>query len=210
MYEVKKEEGEQRTVEELIESLRKSETDTIELVRYINTMKSSDKQESSNEINSNTYQYRAQYKINGIKHYVPFNDPEVLLERVKHEEEFKTYRTKIIEKEVIYFDIMVKRFFTTLNKLILPLMLPILLYNSSVGKIFQTKFFGQMAEGKRPNVLFKDIAGLGNAKIEVSELVDFLKNPQKYKAIGAKVPKGALLAGPPGTGKTMLAKACAG
>jgi hypothetical protein len=84
MYEIKKEEGEQRTVEELIESLRKSETDTIELVRYINTMKSSDKQESPNEINSNTYQYRAQYKINGIKYYVPFNDPEVLLERVKN------------------------------------------------------------------------------------------------------------------------------
>jgi len=63
---------------------------------------------------------------------------------------------------------MIKRFFSTLNKLILPLMLPILLYNSSMGRIFQNKFLGQMAEGKRPNVLFKDIAGLGNAKIEVS------------------------------------------
>lgn len=61
---------------------------------------------------------------------------------------------------------MMKRFFSTLNKLILPLMLPILLYNSSMGKMFQSKFLGQMtAEGKRPNVLFKDIAGLGNAKI---------------------------------------------
>lgn len=60
---------------------------------------------------------------------------------------------------------MIKRFFTTLNKLVLPLMLPILLYNSSVGRIFQNKFLGQMAEGKRPNVMFKDIAGLGNAKI---------------------------------------------
>ena len=62
----------------------------------------------------------------------------------------------------------------------------------------------------KPSTLFKDIAGLGNAKIEVSELVDFLRAPKKYKDIGARVPKGALLAGPPGTGKTMLAKACAG
>lgn len=60
---------------------------------------------------------------------------------------------------------MIKRFFSTLNKLILPLMLPILLYNSSMGKMFQNKFLGQMTEGKRPHVLFKDIAGLGNAKI---------------------------------------------
>ena len=88
-------------------------------------------------------------------------------------------------------------------------MFPFLLYNSSMGKIFQNKYFGEL-NGLRPSVFFKDIAGLGNAKIEVSELVDFLKNPSKYKAMGARVPKGALLSGPPGTGKTMLAKACAG
>lgn len=86
---------------------------------------------------------------------------------------------------------------------------PILLFNSSLGKIFKSKVLGQ-TDGFRPNIKFKDIAGMGNAKIEISELVDFLKNPAKYKKIGAKVPKGALLSGPPGTGKTMLAKACAG
>jgi hypothetical protein len=60
---------------------------------------------------------------------------------------------------------MIKKFFSTLNKIILPLLLPVLLYNSSMGKIFQTKLMGTVADGSRPNVLFKDIAGLGNAKI---------------------------------------------
>ncbi|CDN32144.1 Cell division protein FtsH [Mucinivorans hirudinis] len=59
-------------------------------------------------------------------------------------------------------------------------------------------------------VTFKDVAGLGEAKVEVMEVVDFLKNPQKYSELGGKIPKGALLVGPPGTGKTLLAKAVAG
>jgi len=57
---------------------------------------------------------------------------------------------------------------------------------------------------------FSDVAGLEEAKTEVMEIVDFLKNPKKYTALGGKIPKGALLIGPPGTGKTMLAKAVAG
>jgi ATP-dependent metalloprotease FtsH len=60
------------------------------------------------------------------------------------------------------------------------------------------------------NVTFNDVAGLEGAKIEIKEIVDFLKHPQKYTALGAKIPKGALLVGPPGTGKTLLAKAVAG
>ena len=59
-------------------------------------------------------------------------------------------------------------------------------------------------------VTFKDVAGLYGAKEEVMEIVDFLKNPQKYTSLGGKIPKGALLVGPPGTGKTLLAKAVAG
>lgn len=59
-------------------------------------------------------------------------------------------------------------------------------------------------------VTFNDIAGLDGAKLEVMEIVDFLKNPKKYTDLGAKIPKGALLVGPPGTGKTLLAKAVAG
>lgn len=65
-------------------------------------------------------------------------------------------------------------------------------------------------KGKSTNVTFNDVAGLEGAKEEVEEIVDFLKNPKKYTALGAKIPKGALLVGPPGTGKTLLAKAVAG
>lgn len=59
-------------------------------------------------------------------------------------------------------------------------------------------------------VTFKDVAGLEEAKVEIMEIVDFLRNAGKYRELGAKIPKGALLVGPPGTGKTLLAKAVAG
>ncbi|MDD4010756.1 MAG: ATP-dependent zinc metalloprotease FtsH [Sphaerochaetaceae bacterium] len=61
-----------------------------------------------------------------------------------------------------------------------------------------------------PKVTFKDVAGQKEAKYEVQEIVDFLKNPEKFKEIGAKIPRGVLLVGPPGTGKTLLARAIAG
>ncbi|RQO32062.1 AAA family ATPase [Taibaiella sp. KBW10] len=65
-------------------------------------------------------------------------------------------------------------------------------------------------KGTMVNITFNDVAGLDEAKVEVMEIVDFLKNPKKYTALGGKIPKGALLVGPPGTGKTLLAKAVAG
>ncbi|MBR4808828.1 MAG: ATP-dependent zinc metalloprotease FtsH, partial [Bacteroidales bacterium] len=72
------------------------------------------------------------------------------------------------------------------------------------------KATGKLADKNKVKVTFKDVAGLYGAKEEVMEIVDFLKNPQKYTALGGKIPKGALLVGPPGTGKTLLAKAVAG
>ena len=79
------------------------------------------------------------------------------------------------------------------------------------GGIFNVgKSTGKLADKDKVNVNFKDVAGLYGAKEEVMEIVDFLKNPQKYTALGGKIPKGALLVGPPGTGKTLLAKAVAG
>lgn len=65
-------------------------------------------------------------------------------------------------------------------------------------------------KGTKVNITFADVAGLDEAKVEVMEIVDFLKNPKKYTSLGGKIPKGALLVGPPGTGKTLLAKAMAG
>jgi cell division protease FtsH len=80
------------------------------------------------------------------------------------------------------------------------------------GQIFNIgKSRAQVFEGgKSTNVTFNDVAGLAEAKEELQEIVDFLKNPKKYTDLGAKIPKGALLVGPPGTGKTLLAKAVAG
>jgi cell division protease FtsH len=76
----------------------------------------------------------------------------------------------------------------------------------NIGKSKATLF----EKGKGTQITFNDVAGLEGAKQEVQEIVDFLKHPKKYTELGAKIPKGALLVGPPGTGKTMLAKAVAG
>src|SRR3989339_1347986 len=113
-------------------------------------------------------------------------------------------------------------FETILNWLLFPLLLiGVWLFifrkmagpNGAGGQIFnigksKAKIFDKdTAEVK---VDFKDVAGLEEAKVEIKEIVDFLKNPQKYTQLGGKIPKGALLVGPPGTGKTLLAKAVAG
>jgi AFG3 family protein len=76
----------------------------------------------------------------------------------------------------------------------------------NIGKSRATLF----DKGTKVNITFSDVAGLDEAKVEVMEIVDFLKNPKKYTSLGGKIPKGALLVGPPGTGKTLLAKAMAG
>ncbi len=83
------------------------------------------------------------------------------------------------------------------------LVITLIVYQTSIGKAKSS----QVKE--RPNIRFKDVAGIEEAKAEVQEVVDFLRNPAKYQKLGGNLPKGVLLIGPPGTGKTMLAKAIA-
>lgn len=80
--------------------------------------------------------------------------------------------------------------------------------NNSQMSFGRTK--AKMASEERPNVTFADVAGVDEAVEEMREIKDFLANPAKYQAIGAKIPRGCLLVGPPGTGKTLLARAVAG
>lgn len=84
--------------------------------------------------------------------------------------------------------------------------------NSGGGGVFSVgKSKAQVYEkGKADRITFRDVAGQSEAKQEVQEIVEFLRNPKKYTELGGKIPKGALLVGPPGTGKTLLAKAVAG
>jgi cell division protease FtsH len=72
------------------------------------------------------------------------------------------------------------------------------------------KSTARLVEGEKTGVSFADVAGCEEAKLELKEVIDFLKNPKRYEEIGAKIPKGVLLVGPPGTGKTLLARAVAG
>ncbi len=106
---------------------------------------------------------------------------------------------------------------------LLPILLPLLLIGgfaylimrNAQGQNMRAMMFGQssareVAKDDKNRVTFKDVAGVKEAKEELTEVVDFLRNPKKFSALGAKIPKGVLLMGSPGTGKTLLARAVAG
>ncbi len=88
------------------------------------------------------------------------------------------------------------------------------LFRQSQGANNQAMSFGKskarVFTGDKPTVTFNDVAGSDEAKLELQEVVEFLKEPQKFAALGARIPKGVLLVGPPGTGKTLMAKAVSG
>jgi ATP-dependent metalloprotease FtsH len=151
------------------------------------------------------------YNIGDISNFEPF-----ILETQKN--------AKYSESELIYPEYVTKKnyFADILGWLILPaLLIVVWLFmmrrmagggSGGAGGIFSVGKSRAQIFDKDTNVKinFSDVAGLEEAKTEVMEIVDFLKNPKKYTQLGGKIPKGALLIGPPGTGKTLLAKAVAG
>ncbi|MBS1781429.1 MAG: ATP-dependent zinc metalloprotease FtsH [Bacteroidetes bacterium] len=129
-----------------------------------------------------------------------------------------------IKEPNVFYDVRQNWLRDILNSFLLPIIILVAMWflimrkmgggapGAGAGGIFNIgKSKAQLFEkGTRVNITFNDVAGLDEAKVEVMEIVDFLKNPKKYTALGGKIPKGALLVGPPGTGKTLLAKAVAG
>ncbi len=127
-----------------------------------------------------------------------------------------------IRENKIELDVAVRRndgaLVQTLSSLVLPILLLVglffLLRRAQGGPGNQAMNFGKsrarVQMEPQTQVTFTDVAGIEQAKFELTEVVDFLKNPDRFTAIGAKIPKGVLLVGPPGTGKTLLARAVAG
>ena len=147
------------------------------------------------------------YSVGNIKRRtnIPFDDPDLVKEIAENHKEIK-----IISKK--------PSIFSTILSYWLPFILFIGFWifimrsmQGGAGKAFSFgKSRAKLLTGNRSNVTFKDVAGVDEAKEELEEIIEFLKEPKKFQKLGGRIPKGVILLGPPGTGKTLLAKAVAG
>ncbi|MEA3475714.1 MAG: ATP-dependent zinc metalloprotease FtsH [Candidatus Cloacimonadota bacterium] len=147
------------------------------------------------------------YTIGNIKRRtnIPFDDPDLVKEIAESHKEIR-----IISKK--------PSIFSTILSYWLPFILFIVFWifimksmQGGAGKAFSFgKSRAKLLSGNRSNVTFKDVAGVDEAKEELEEIIEFLKEPKKFQKLGGRIPKGVILLGPPGTGKTLLAKAVAG
>ncbi len=147
------------------------------------------------------------YTIGNIKRRtnIPFEDPDLVKKIAENHKEIQ-----IISKK--------PSIFSTILSYWLPFVLFIVFWifimksmQGGAGKAFSFgKSRAKLLAGNRSNVTFKDVAGVDEAKEELEEIIEFLKEPKKFQKLGGRIPKGVILLGPPGTGKTLLAKAVAG
>ena len=163
---------------------------------------------SVSEVTIQGNEIRGRYRTKGLfKTYIPYNDPNLISTLVKNR--VKVYGSPLKDKP---------SFFETILNLLWIILPVIILWNlffknaqGTTNKIFSFgKSKARLITPNEARVTFADVAGIDEAKEEVKEIIDFLKDPQKFVKIGARIPKGVLLVGPPGTGKTLLAKAIAG
>lgn len=138
-----------------------------------------------------------------VANVVPVNDPDLIERLVKSGVKFSAQA-------------QTRSLLTSILGWILPLLPLVLIWYfifkkmGGAGHMSLGKSKAHEIEGEMIGIKFADVGGVGEAELELREIIDYLKNPAKFTRIGAKLPKGVLLAGPPGTGKTLLAKATAG
>ena len=157
-----------------------------------------------------TYIYQAKVLLDdGSVYLVNIENPKDLMEKLADNK--TPFEVNTMHDNLYYY---VNQFTNSLTKVLIGGLILGMIYMSFKERNMRKKAFGSQSSFQMINPInikkrFKDVAGAEEAKIEIQEYVDFLKNTSKYAEMGAKLPRGAILVGPPGTGKTLLAKACA-